>query len=133
MGFDEKDNKLSVLEDATLIQIHNTYIIAPASSGFLMIHQQLAHERILYEKYQRASMQAHATQKSLFPVVLELSASDSVLLEEIIPDLALIGYELESFGPNSFVIQGIPADVDSGNEKMPLNYYLNNSSILAIT
>lgn len=124
MGFTETQNKLSILEDATLIQIHNTYIIAPADSGFLMIHQQLAHERILYEKYQKASMQAHATQKSLFPVVLELSASDTALLEEIIPDLAMIGYELESFGPNSFVIQGIPADVDAGNEKNAIELLL---------
>lgn len=124
MGFAETQNKLSILEGATLIQIHNTYIIAPANSGFLMIHQQLAHERILYEKYQKASMQAHATQKSLFPVVLELSASDTALLEEIIPDLAMIGYELESFGPNSFVIQGIPADVDAGNEKNAIELLL---------
>lgn len=124
MGFTETQNKLSILEDATLIQIHNTYIIAPADSGFLMIHQQLAHERILYEKYQKASMQAHATQKSLFPVVLELSASDTALIEEIIPDLAMIGYELESFGPNSFVIQGIPADVDAGNEKNAIELLL---------
>jgi DNA mismatch repair protein MutL len=124
MGFAETQNKLSILEGATLIQIHKTYIIAPANSGFLMIHQQLAHERILYEKYQKASMQAHATQKSLFPVVLELSASDTALLEEIIPDLAMIGYELESFGPNSFVIQGIPADVDAGNEKNAIELLL---------
>ena len=124
MGFTEMDNKLSILKDAPLIQIHNTYIIAPANSGFLMIHQQLAHERILYEKYQKASMQAHATQKSLFPVVLELSASDTALLEEIIPDLALIGYELENFGPNSFVIQGIPADIEAGNEKNAIELLL---------
>jgi DNA mismatch repair protein MutL len=124
MGFAETENKLSIVEDAPLIQIHNTYIIAPANSGFLMIHQQLAHERILYEKYQKASMQAHATQKSLFPVVLELSASDAALLEEIIPDLAMIGYELENFGPNSFVIQGIPADVESGNEKNAIELLL---------
>ena len=124
MGFTESQNKLAILEEAPLIQIHNTYIIAPADSGFLMIHQQLAHERILYEKYQKASMQAHATQKSLFPVVLELSASDTALLEEIIPDLAMIGYELENFGPNSFVIQGIPADVDAGNEKNAIELLL---------
>jgi DNA mismatch repair protein MutL len=69
-------------------------------------------------------MQAHATQKNLFPVVLELSASDAALLEEIIPDLAMIGYELENFGPNSFVIQGIPADVEAGNEKNAIELLL---------
>jgi DNA mismatch repair protein MutL len=124
MGLYEKERGLAVLKDATLLQIHNTYIIAPATSGFLMVNQQLAHERVLYEKYQKASVQPHATQKSLFPVVLELSATDTVLLEEIIPDLALIGYEIESFGPNSFIIQGIPADVESGNEKHAIELLL---------
>ncbi len=124
MGLYEKERGLAILKDATLLQIHNTYIIAPATSGFLMVNQQLAHERVLYEKYQKASVQPHATQKSLFPVVLELSATDTVLLAEIIPDLALIGYEIESFGPNSFIIQGIPADVESGNEKHAIELLL---------
>ena len=117
MGLYEKEKGLSILKDASLLQIHNTYIIAPASSGYVMVNQQLAHERVLYEKYQKASVQPHATQKSLFPVVLELSATDAVLLQDIITDLALIGYEIEAFGANSFIIQGIPADVESGNEK----------------
>jgi len=78
----------------------------------------------LYEKFQKASAHPHATQKSLFPVVLELSVSDSILLEEIIVDLALIGYGIESFGPNSFIIQGIPADVNAGNEKNAIELLL---------
>ena len=87
-------------------------------------HQQLAHERVLYEKYQKASIQPHATQKSLFPVVLELNPSDAVLLSEMLEDLAMIGYEIESFGNNSFIIQGIPADVLSGNEKNAIELLL---------
>ena len=128
MGLYEDDTtiakEIDVLEEATLLQIHQTYIIAPAKNGYLVIHQQLAHERILYEQYQKASTEAHATQKSLFPVVLELSATDAVLLSELLPDLALIGYEIEDFGPNSFVIQGIPADVTSGNEKHAIELLL---------
>ena len=90
----------------------------------IMVHQQLAHERVLYEKYQKASIQPHATQKSLFPVVLELSVADAILLEEIIEDLAIIGYEIEPFGQNSFIIQGIPADVNAGNEKNAIELLL---------
>lgn len=124
MGLYKEDESLSVPEDAFLMQLHQTYIIAPTKSGLIIIHQQLAHERVLYEKYQKASMQPHATQKSLFPVVLELSSSDAVLLEEMIEDLANIGYEIESFGQNSFIIQGIPADVLSGNEKNAIELLL---------
>jgi DNA mismatch repair protein MutL len=124
MGLYKEDASLSVPEDAFLMQLHQTYIIAPTKSGIIIIHQQLAHERVLYEKYQKASAQPHATQKSLFPVVLELSASDAVLLEEMVEDLANIGYEIEAFGQNSFIIQGIPADVLSGNEKNAIELLL---------
>ena len=101
-----------------LIQIHNTYIVATVQKGFLLVHQQLAHERILYEKYSAVAhhMQA-ATQKSLFPVTLELVGSDAVLLTELLPELQIIGYQIEPFGQNSFVIQGVPADVIAGDEK----------------
>jgi DNA mismatch repair protein MutL len=124
MGLYNEKKGLQVSEEATLLQINNTYIIAPAHTGYLMIHQQLAHERVLYEKYQKASLQPHATQKSLFPVVLELSGADAALLGDMMEDLALIGYEIESFGQNSFIIQGIPADVISGNEKNAIELLL---------
>ena len=124
MGLYKEGNPLEIEETASLLQIHQTYILAPSQSGVIIIHQQLAHERVLYEKFQKASAQAHATQKSLFPVVLELSVSDAILLEDIIEDLALIGYEIEPFGQNSFIIQGIPADVISGNEKNAIELLL---------
>ena len=124
MGLYKESEGLTINEDATLLQINNTYILAPAQAGYILVHQQLAHERVLYEKYQKASVQPHATQKSLFPVVLELSVADAILLEEIIEDLAIIGYEIEPFGQNSFIIQGIPADVISGNEKNAIELLL---------
>ncbi len=124
MGLYKDASPVMVREDATLLQINNTYILAPVDAGFIMVHQQLAHERVLYEKYQKASVQPHATQKSLFPVVLELSVPDAILLEDMIEDLAIIGYEIEPFGQNSFIIQGIPADVISGNEKNAIELLL---------
>lgn len=109
---------LHVLPDSTLLQLHNTYIIAPTNSGFLLVHQQLAHERILYERFgQAAHGQQMATQQSLFPSTLELPGADAALLTDLLPDLLAIGYHVEPFGNNSFVIQGIPADVVPGNEK----------------
>ena len=124
MGLYKDLEAITVNEDATLLQINNTYILAPVGAGFIMVHQQLAHERVLYEKYQKATVQPHATQKSLFPVVLALSMPDAILLEDIIEDLAIIGYEIEPFGQNSFIIQGIPADVISGNEKNAIELLL---------
>jgi len=99
-------------------QIQGTYIIVTTNSGFILVHQQLAHERVLYDQLSAAvTNQQSTTQKSLFPVTLELAASDGVLLKELLPELQTIGYQIEPFGQNSFVIQGTPADVIAGDEK----------------
>ena len=83
-----------------------------------MINQQPAHERVLYEQIRMASQdQPIPTQKSLFPVNLELSPADFAIMEEITDDLRQLGYMIEPFGKNSFVIQGTPGDVEPGNEK----------------
>lgn len=109
---------VSIANEAMYFQVHNTYIVTPTASGFILVHQQLAHERILYEKYAAAAQGKQiATQPSLFPVTLELAPADAVLLSELLSDLQIIGYQVEPFGNNSFVIQGTPADVLTGNEK----------------
>lgn len=116
---------IQLLPDVPLVQLHQTYIIATTTDGFLLIHQQLAHERILYEKYSQA---AHGkqmpTQKSLFPVPLSPGEADAALLTELLPDLSQIGYLIEKNEAGEFVIQGIPADVLSGNEKNAIELLL---------
>ena len=107
------------------IQLHQTYIIATSNTGFMLVHQQHAHERILYERYtQQTHSKTPATQKSLFPVTLELATPDAVLLEDLLPEIAALGYEIEPFGTNTFVIQGTPADIGSGNEKHSIELLL---------
>ncbi|HKH63341.1 MAG TPA: DNA mismatch repair endonuclease MutL [Flavitalea sp.] len=109
---------LQVLDESSFTQLMNTYIIASTNRGFILIHQQLAHERILYERYNQAMQgTAVATQRSLFPSTLNLTAPDAVLLEELLPDLQQLGYQIEPFGKDAFVVQGTPADVYAGNEK----------------
>ncbi|RYG54512.1 MAG: DNA mismatch repair endonuclease MutL [Chitinophagaceae bacterium] len=107
--------------DAELIQFHGAYIGVQNDSGILLINQQNAHERILYERFCAAvADKPIATQKSLFPSTLELATADAMLLEELLPELSVLGYQLEPFGKNTFVIQGSPADVLAGNEKSVL-------------
>ena len=108
-----------------VIQLHNSYIVIQNDKGYLLIHQQNAHERILYERFNKAVDGKHiATQSSLFPSTMELSMTDAVLLNELLPDLNHLGYLLEPFGNNTFVIQGTPADVEQGNEKMAIERML---------
>ncbi|HEV8079937.1 MAG TPA: DNA mismatch repair endonuclease MutL [Chitinophagaceae bacterium] len=107
-------------------QLHSTFIIAENRNGFIAIHQQNAHERILYERFSNAIKgKPIATQRSLFPETIELAPTDSGLLHELLGDLQLLGYLVEPFGNNTFVIQGSPADVVQGNEKATLEKILD--------
>ncbi len=111
------NSRLATIQDAELSQLLNTYITAPLTNGFLLIHQQSAHERILYEQLKAASKDKPiATQRSMFPATMELSPADAAVMEEIMDELNHLGYIIEPFGKNSFVIQGTPADVQTGNE-----------------
>jgi DNA mismatch repair protein MutL len=104
--------------DVELSQLLNTYIVAPSVNGFILIHQQAAHERVLYEQLKAASLDKPvATQRSMFPVTFELVPADAAILEELKDELHQLGYTVEPFGKNTFVIQGTPADVEQGNEK----------------
>ena len=108
-----------------LFQLHNSFIIAQTNKGYYLIHQQNAHERILYERFALAvDGKPIATQQSLFPATMELAAADAVLLNELLPELNHLGYLLEPFGNNTFVIQGTPADIDQGNEKQAIEKML---------
>jgi DNA mismatch repair protein MutL len=113
-----QSSPLELLEDNKLVQIHHAYIIASTNRGFILINQQLAHERILYERYVAAAQgKAIASQRSLFPATINLSSQDAALLNDLMNDLNELGYLIEPFGKDAFIIQGTPADVLQGNEK----------------
>jgi DNA mismatch repair protein MutL len=96
----------------TSYQLHKTYILSHIKTGFLIIDQQSAHERILYEKYirQMAHHQSYS-QQLLFPVVLNFSSGEAELLHGIIGDLHLLGFEIEAMGKNAFGVNGIPPEL----------------------
>jgi len=114
-------------EQFRLTQLQNTYIVCETNGGFLLIHQQAAHERVLYEKFMLAlSGKPLATQQGLFPVTLTLATSDAVLLQELLPGLHALGYVIEPFGKDSFIIQGVPAGHADGNEKKVIENLLEH-------
>ncbi len=109
-----------------LLQLHNSFIVMQTNRGYFLVHQQNAHERILYERFALAvEGKPIATQQSLFPATIELNAADAVLLKELLPDLNHLGYQLEPFGNHTFVIQGTPADISHGNEKTAIEKMLD--------
>ncbi len=99
-------------------QVELNYIVAQFSSGFIIIDQQTAHERILYERYQNLLQTAQGpSQQCLFPPVVELSSSDFQLVNDIKTELTSLGFQIEEFGKSAFLIQGVPADIEVKNEK----------------
>ena len=121
----QPERKIQPIENAELRQLLLTYIITPTNRGFILIHQQSAHERILYERFTAAAAgKSIASQKSLFPSTLQLSVPDAILLKELLPDLLPLGYQIEPFGKDTFIIHGTPADIGQGNEKAILENLL---------
>lgn len=119
------------------IQIHQKYLLVQVKSGMMVIDQQAAQERILYEKY-IASLQKKtaASQALLFPQTLELSATDAVLIKELAAEFKDMGFQFEDFGGNTIILNGIPADVQATDEKGLLEelieQYKNNSATLKL-
>ncbi|MFZ4544394.1 MAG: DNA mismatch repair endonuclease MutL [Saprospiraceae bacterium] len=99
-------------------QIHNRYIVSQIKSGFLLIDQQAAHERILYERYLQLFDESNvSTQAELFPKSIELSVGDSEILKEILPEINRLGFDINEFGQNTFVIHGLPAELKQGSSE----------------
>lgn len=95
-------------------QIHQSYIISQIKSGFLMIDQQSAHERILYEKYLvSVEKQGISTQKLLFPETIELTSARSETMKSILAKVNKLGFEVEEFGKNAFIIHGVPVGLEN--------------------
>ena len=99
------------------IQLHERYILTQIKSGFILVDQHKAHQRILFEKYLRnLSNQPAASQQTLFPKTMELNNSDTALLQELLPELRVLGFDIQFFGNTTFVIHGMPADLKEENE-----------------
>ncbi|HXO76336.1 MAG TPA: DNA mismatch repair endonuclease MutL, partial [Puia sp.] len=125
LGINIPSRPIMPIENAPLQQLLKTYISVSTNRSFIVIHQQAAHERILYERYKTAATGKQIpSQKSLFPATLSLSAQDAILLNELLPDLNQLGYAIEPFGKDSFIIQGSPADTSHGDDKASLESLL---------
>ena len=93
-------------------QIHHTYIVSQLKSGYVLIDQQAAHERILYEQYLALFQQQQlGTQQLLFPETVTVSTVDAEMLRSLLPDINQLGFDVREFGQDSFVVHGVPADM----------------------
>jgi DNA mismatch repair protein MutL len=118
----EKDEKISGQPDKFnenqrgFFQIKNKYILCPVKSGLMMIDQKRAHERILFEKFMnRPGSKSSAGQANMFPVTVEMSPGDYLLLKEIEDDINMLGFDFRHLGNNVISINSQPAENGSAN------------------
>lgn len=99
-------------EDLPMWQYGAKYILVPSGQGLLLIHQHRAHAAVLYAQFMEQLAQTQgASQQLLFPEILNLSQDEMVLIGQLLDDLRTIGFELEQLSPDSYSIQGVPAQL----------------------
>ncbi|MFZ6665950.1 DNA mismatch repair endonuclease MutL [Peijinzhouia sedimentorum] len=115
--FESAANELALVDEnitgnEILMQLHRKYILSQVKSGLMMINQEAAMERILYEKYISALDNKNgSSQQILFPEHIELNPADFGLVENMREEIQALGFEFEVFGKNSLQIHGAPSDV----------------------
>lgn len=127
---DDKDQQTQLVDQngdefGFFKQIYNRFILTQKNGTLICIDQKRAHERVLYEYFLSAmNAQKISTQQLLFPESISLQASDAELLKGIIPELQQMGIDINEFGKNDFVVNGLPADLHELNAKQLIEQLL---------
>ncbi len=105
-------------EEKVCFQIHKRYIVKQVKSGMMIVDQQAAHERILFEKYSsQIKTKSAQSQQSLFPQTITFNAADFALVLELQPEIEALGFRIEVFGKNTILVNGVPASISGSKEK----------------
>lgn len=97
-------------------QYKASFILTSVKSGLMIINQQRAHVRILFDRYMaQIENRKNASQRMLFPDMVHFSPSEVPVLEEFMDDLNALGFELSSLGGGTYAINGIPAGIEGLN------------------
>lgn len=122
----------------SFFQYKNEYIVTSDETGIVIIDQQAAHERVLFEQFiKQLDEQQSSSQQLLFPRAVELSPADYQLMDELAEEVRHLGFDINEFGTNTFIINGIPSDIKKGDaEEMLLGlleHYKHNMSDLKLS
>lgn len=94
-------------------QYKGRYILTSVKSGLMIIDQQRAHVRVLYDRYlAQIENRKGASQGMLFPDIVQFPVSEIPVLESIMEDLSYLGFELTDLGGGSYAINGIPSGIE---------------------
>ena len=108
------------VESCALWQYAGRYILVPGANGLVLIHQHRAHAAVLYAQFlEQLTRTQGAMQQLLFPEVLTLPQEQMVLMNQLLPDLKAIGFDIEQLSPDSYSVNGIPAQL-ANQSAMPV-------------
>lgn len=100
-----------------LFQIHRSYIAVQVRSGMMLVDQQAAHERIIYEKMITQLEGAHGfSQQTLFPQRLQMSTGDILLLKDLAEELKALGFNFSFIDECTVDVTGVPQEMKGGEE-----------------
>ena len=120
----ENDNPAETTTNT--IQIGRRFIVCEVQAGLLLINQQRATERIIYDRLMANDMKNHASQTLLFPINCNFSPSDSEILSEIDDEIKHFGFRIDKLGANNFVVSAAPADLGDENVQETLEQIISD-------
>ena len=123
------DNEDETIQNKQLsFQLQRKYIVSTLKSGLLVIDQQRAHQRVLYERFlKEITVEKGITQQLLFPLNIHYSKKELDVLREIKPDLNQLGFDLDFSAKGEIQIQGIPNHILETSIKGVLDTLLASS------
>lgn len=115
------------IHGSTYFQIKNRFILTPVKSGLMIIDQRRAHERILFEQFLSSITTSRSvSQQILFPETLQFSPEDAMILRDLKDDLRVFGFDLKETSSASFLVQGLPSELEKVNSRMILDKILDS-------
>ena len=117
-------------ETGKTFQIQKKYLLSSIKSGMVLINQNLAHQRILYEQFlESITVNEAMSQQLLFPVHISFSKSDIEMIEAMRADLENTGFLFESISDEAVVVKGIPTSITESKIALILEELLNDMKI----
>ena len=97
-------------------QYKGRYIVLPTGSGLMLVDQNRAHIRVLYERNLKSmTTHGHLVQKIMFEEIVTFTPAEAVVIEEIFDDITKLGFELTNLGGGSFSVSGVPSNIQNIN------------------
>lgn len=110
----DEENKPLVVE--SYLQLDRKFIVSTLKSGLLVVNQNLAHFRILYDKLMQQTLnRSMAKQKLMFTESISLNPAEAAALETMLPDLLQIGFEITQQSDGTFELTAVPVDWSSSD------------------